>query len=82
MIEGRDSFIKLSAEEQVKFIFEVLRLSAIGLPYADLSIIGGVKKGGVSLMNKNITDNNECKLIYQSPTGLYEKTVDLLSDKL
>ena len=29
-------------------------------------------------LNKNISKLDECILIYQSPTGLFEKRVDLL----
>lgn len=82
LVLRRNKFIEISIEKQLKCIAEILKLSAIELPSADLSEIGESIKSGVVAMNKNITGNNECKLICQSPTGLYEKTVDLLSDKL
>ena len=33
-------------------------------------------------INKEITKANECILIHQSVTGIFEKRIDLLSDEL
>lgn len=79
---GREKFISSDVMEQVICLSEILKLSSIGLSGADLSLIGGAKKSGVTLTSKNITGNKECKLIYQSPTGVFEREIDMLSEDL
>lgn len=72
-------FDGLALEEQCVVLAELLKLTMIGLPSADLSILGGAKKTGVTLISKNITDEKEVRLINQSVTGVYENSIDLLT---
>lgn len=79
LIRGKNKYINLSIEGQCKIIGEILNLSVIGNPMADLSLIGGSKKTGVMLMSKKISEYNELTLINQSVSGIYSNTIDLLT---
>ena len=70
--DNRDKFISLSIEEQAKVIYQILKLSAIGLPKADLKLIGGSPNAGITLMGKNISDKKEEEIMLtsQSVNGL------------
>lgn len=73
-----DLFKSLDINEQCQVLCEILKLTRIGDAKADLTTIKEVKNSGVMTLNKNISKLDECILIYQSPTGLFEKRVDLL----
>lgn len=75
-MEGR--FEELSIAQQVKVLLEILKLSQRLNQGADLTLVGGSKKTGVSLINKKITELKECKIVNQSVTGMYVNEVDLL----
>lgn len=77
--KGREKFEQLSCSEQGKVILEILNLTRIGLPSADLSLLGEAKKTGVMLISKKISDAKEFILINQSVTGVYENRIDLLT---
>lgn len=77
--KGREKFEQLSCLEQGKVILEILNLTMIGLPSADLSLLGEAKKTGVMLISKKISDAEEFVLINQSVTGVYENRIDLLT---
>ena len=46
---------------------------------ANLSKIGGKTSSGTIKFSKNISKNDEFKLINQSVTGLYQNEIDLLT---
>ena len=73
-----DLFKSLDINEQCQVLCKILKLTRIGDAKADLTTIKEVKNSGVMTLNKNISKLDECILIYQSPTGLFEKRVDLL----
>ncbi|WP_290137780.1 type II CRISPR RNA-guided endonuclease Cas9 [uncultured Dubosiella sp.] len=84
------AFIKLEIPKQVEILLQILRLTSTNeITMADLKDIGGGPNVGKILISKNITtfkDNqpqNEKKsnftLINQSPTGLFESELDLLT---
>ena len=75
---GYDKFVNLTTEEQIKLLIEIIKLTCVGIVSANLTLIGGAAISGKMLMSKNITDANECILINQSVTGLYENRIDLL----
>lgn len=79
LAKGRNEFMQLSVQEQGNVILEILKLTQIGLTAADLSSIGGAAKSGVMLISKNISKAQECILINQSVTGVYENRIDLLT---
>ncbi|MGL5258445.1 MAG: type II CRISPR RNA-guided endonuclease Cas9 [Proteocatella sp.] len=74
---GRDIFIELSVEEQVKLLVNALNLFKCSSVAADLSFIKGAKSAGILVMNNKIDSDLNIKIINQSPTGLFEQVVDL-----
>lgn len=79
-LEGwTENFEKLGLKKQIYVLLQILQLSQLTNMGADLTDIGGVKKTGVSTLNKKISEKKEFKLINQSITGLYESQVDLLT---
>lgn len=77
--EGKEKFSKLSVSDQVYVLLQILQLSSIGITQADLQMIGGAGIAGKMLIGKDISKQNEMLLITQSATGLFEKTIDLLT---
>ena len=73
-----EKFEKISVEEQSIILAQLLILSSIGLPKADLKLLGGSSNSGVMLMGKDITTLEELVWLNQSVTGLFCKKVDLL----
>lgn len=76
---ARDIFINLDIERQVFVIQQIIQLSKLSNMGADLTYIGQSKKTGVMGINKKINDKREFVVINQSPTGLFEKEIDLLT---
>ena len=76
---GKDIFEQLTIENQTKVLLAILNLTKIGIVEANLELIKESAHTGVMLINKNITEAKEFKLVHQSVTGLYEKQVDLLT---
>ena len=76
---GKQTFERLSVSKQIYVLLQILQLSQTSNQGADLSDVGGVKKTGVATLNKKISDKTEFILINQSPAGLYESQVDLLT---
>lgn len=79
LVMGREKFVELSISEQIYVLLQILQLSQLINQGADLCMIGGAKKTGVTLTNKIVSDCREFKLINQSITGLYENEIDLLT---
>lgn len=77
--DNRDRFEALNLNKQCKVLREILKLTTCGVTKADLSDIGLKANVGIMSIGKNITDYDEFTLIHQSPTGLYESRVDLLT---
>ncbi|MCH5265517.1 MAG: type II CRISPR RNA-guided endonuclease Cas9 [Lachnospiraceae bacterium] len=76
--KGRDTFGALSVEQQCITIGEMLDLFQCKQVSSDLSLIGGAGKAGVFQKSNTISKNETAYLILQSPTGLFEKKIDLL----
>ena len=77
--KGKDNFCKLSLNEQIYVLLQILQLSKLSNMGADLTKIGESKKTGSVKINKIISDKDQVLLIHQSPAGLFEQTVDLLT---
>lgn len=75
--EGKEKFEKLSNYEQSKQIIKVFNTTSDGV---DLKDIGGSKQTGVLKFSNKISDKSKSILINQSPTGLFERRIDLLQD--
>ena len=78
MKQAREKFIKLSLEKQSEVLYQELFLFACNVVTADLSLIGGSKYSGKTLISNKMTNYTEAKIIHQSITGLFENEVDLL----
>ena len=75
---GKDKFLNLELEDQCEVLLQIIRWMGNVFAGIDLLLIGGSPKTGTCLMGKKVTNAKELKLIFNSATGLYEKTLDLL----
>ena len=75
--DGRDDFMKLELNDQVKVLVNMLGVLKSGRAVAcDLSLIGGSKNAAILRLNSvltNLKGYKSIRIIDQSPTGLYEK---------
>jgi len=79
IFEQDDKFKALSLEKQVKFLVNSIKMFQCNASAADLTILEGKANAG-KLDNKHRLDkkdDNKIELIYQSPTGLFERRVEL-----
>lgn len=76
---GRERFLHLAEEEQCKVIYQMLMLFACNSMTANLTQIGGGANVGKLQINKNIEKYKEFTIINQSPTGIFEEKIDLLT---
>lgn len=77
--EGQELFEKLPLEEQMQVLSQIIQTTKIGSASGNLKMIGGATRSGVMVVSKKISGCDEFKLIHQSVTGVYEKTIDLLT---
>ena len=77
--DWKQEFETLSVSKQIYVLLQILQLSQTSNQGANLTSIGGSKTTGISQLNKKISDKTEFILINQSPAGLYESQVDLLT---
>ena len=75
--EGRSIFNTLSLEEQCKLLVNALNLFKCSSVASDLSLIKGAKSAGILVMNNKLDNGLKIRIINQSPTGLFEKSIDL-----
>ena len=80
--QGREKIKFASINDQVKLLTEIIKVFKVGGDGIDLTVIGGSKSTGILKINKKMSNKNSIILINQSPTGLYERKIDLLSDEL
>ena len=79
MVEtSRDKFISLNIEEQSLVLKEILSLFTCSAASTNFELLGGGRQAGILKVSKNITDRAQAYIINQSPTGIFEKKVDLL----
>jgi CRISPR-associated endonuclease Csn1 len=76
---GKEIFVKMSKEEKVKLIYEFLHLFQCNAIASDFSKIGGASRAGVLVVGNEVSKFKDVRLITQSPTGLFETEIDLLS---
>lgn len=79
LTDGRDMFTKLTLLDQCIVLLQILQISQLSNMGANLEMIGGSKKSGISLIAKNISNNQEFILVNQSITGLNRHEIDLLT---
>lgn len=80
--ENRDKFENLSAHDQAVILSNILNMLKCNSVSADLKLLTGKAGIGILLISKNLYNylKSEIKLVNQSITGVFEKTVDLLGD--
>lgn len=78
LTEKRAKFIGLSNEDQCIVLNEILHMFQCQSGSANLKLIGGPGSAGILVMNNNITACKQISVINQSPTGIYEKEIDLM----
>ena len=77
--EGKKTFSELSLQNQCYVLGQILQLTQLGNYGADLTLIGGSKKSGLTLISKIISGCKEFKLVNQSVTGIFKSEIDLLT---
>ena len=78
LTEKRSNFIKLKAEDKCIVLNEILYMFQCQSGSANLKLIGGPANAGILVMNSNITECKSISIINQSPSGIFEKKIDLL----
>ena len=78
LTEKRNHFIKLKAEDKCIVLNEILHMFQCQSGSANLKLIGGPANAGILVMNSNITECKSISIINQSPSGIFEKKIDLL----
>ena len=77
---NKENFINLSLEEQCEILCEILKFFKCNRVMSNIKkLVGSSKdcKAGNITLNKNITEEDKIELIHQSPTGIFEKKVNL-----
>lgn len=77
--EGKILFQGLGEKHQCYVLTQILQISQLSNMGANLELIGGKGKSGISLISKKISGLDECILVNQSVTGLYRSEIDLLT---
>lgn len=80
--ENRDKFEELSAHDQAVILKNNLNMLKCNAVNADFTLLTGSACVGRIYMSKNISPKicKNVKIIWQSITGVFEKSVDLLGD--
>lgn len=73
----KENFLLLSEKKQAQILIEIFTLLESNNFGANLESFGCGKKCGITKINKNIDKLEEVLLINQSPTGLFENSIDL-----
>lgn len=77
LVEWEEAFTKIPVDQQVYVLRQILQLSSGGNQGADLKLLGGASKTGVSLLSKKI-NNNQIILVSSSTSGLFKSEIDLM----
>ena len=71
-------FNALSIEKQCYVIVQIINWINSATQNVNLKYLNGSEHAGTMTLNKKISECNECILIHQSVTGMYERRIDLL----
>lgn len=74
---NKEIFLTLSDEDKCIVLSEILHIFQCNSTLSDLRLINASKQVGRLYLNMNITKYNQISIINQSPTGIYEKEIDL-----
>ena len=77
-MQSQDSTCPLAIPEQCYTLMEIIKNLNTG-DGINMILIGGKKETGKTAINKKILSNDDFILVQQSPTGLFQKEIDLLT---
>ena len=77
LLRARSAFENLDVAQQCCILCQLLNLFSRSGERVDLTSIGLVKNFGVLYPSGTISGCKRALLIHQSPTGLYERVIDL-----
>lgn len=77
LTQKRDIFMGLTLEKQTILLYEILKLFQVNAVKSNLKLIDESENSGTLSSLQNIDWYKEIKLIKQSPTGLFEKVINL-----
>lgn len=75
----KDVFKKLSCEEQLQVLYQILVFTCMGNTSANLSLIGESTNTGNMNLNSNLSRCSSAILVEHSVTGLYKKRINMLT---
>ena len=78
IVENEKKFNSLAIPEQCYTLMEIIKNLNTG-DGINMLLIGGKKETGKTAINKKILSNDDFILVQQSPTGLFQKEIDLLT---
>ena len=78
-ISNLETFKKLSAPEQVRVLYEMLILFKCNSIKPNFELLDGTKGTPKIRISKNLNPKSSFRIVYQSATGLFEHSVDLLT---
>ena len=78
IVKSEKKFNSLAIPEQCYTLMEIIKNLNTG-DGTNMILIGGSKETGKTAINKKILSNEEFILVQQSPTGLFQKEIDLLT---
>lgn len=86
LASGKERFLKLSTEEQIETLKNILLLFSSGAGGTDLSLIGGSKKSGVTALSSNLENwkknYQDVRIVHTSASGLFENLSENLLELL
>ncbi|MBD5452241.1 MAG: type II CRISPR RNA-guided endonuclease Cas9 [Lachnospiraceae bacterium] len=77
LTDKKSNFIELNKEDKCIVLSEILHMFQCQSATSNLKLIGGPARAGILVLNNNITDCKNISIINQSPTGIYEREIDL-----
>lgn len=76
---SRETFADLQVEEQTRTLYEILHIFQCNRINANLEVLKGAKSAGTVRIAKKLSTHDRISITHQSPTGLFEHSVDLLT---
>lgn len=74
---GKEIFKTLTNEDRCRVLYQILHFFQCNPVLTDLSLISGKKKVGTLRISKMLNPQDRIQIIFQSPTGFFEKRVSL-----
>ena len=75
--KNQSNFENLKIEDQCKLLNQILCLFKCNSVAANFTVLNGGEKVGIIKISKKLSPKSSLKLINQSPSGIFEKEIDL-----